>query len=102
LIYGAHPNWQYNSDVFVDNGAYWRISNLTIGYDFENLLKSKSPLAQTRIYVTFQNLYTFTKYIGMDPEIGDAAGTGDSWASGIDIGYYPAPRTVMFGLNLKF
>ncbi|MFN8257252.1 MAG: TonB-dependent receptor [Bacteroidales bacterium] len=102
LIYGAHPNWQYNSDIFVDNGSYWRISNLTIGYDFENLLKSKSPLAQTRIYLTFQNLYTFTKYIGMDPEIGDAAGTGDSWASGIDIGYYPAPRTVMFGLNLKF
>ena len=59
------------------------------------------PLAQARFFVTVQNLYTFTKYSGMDPEIGSSGGT-DSWAKGIDIGYYPSPRTFMLGASLKF
>ncbi|MBW6501628.1 MAG: SusC/RagA family TonB-linked outer membrane protein, partial [Bacteroidales bacterium] len=100
LTYGSHINWQYNSDIFIENGDYLRISNLTIGYDFNNILKS-IPLTQTRIFVAFQNLYTFTNYSGMDPELGSYT-TGDSWAKGIDIGYYPAPRTVLVGASLKF
>jgi len=51
--------------------------------------------------VTLQNLYTFTSYSGMDPEIGSSGGTYN-WAKGIDIGYYPAPRTFMIGASLKF
>jgi len=53
------------------------------------------------VYVSAQNLYTFTNYSGMDPEIGTST-TGDDWAKGIDIGYYPAPRTYMVGVNIKF
>lgn len=53
-----------------------------------------------------QNLATFTDYDGMDPEIGSYNGTdgnsADSWVSGVDMGYYPHPRTFMVGLNLKF
>ena len=60
------------------------------------------PLAQVRFFATVQNLYTFTKYSGMDPEIGSNAGTSDGWAKGIDIGYYPSPRTFMLGVSLKF
>jgi len=78
-----------------------KISNVTLGYDFKKLFP-KMPLTQARLYVTAQNLFTITKYSGMDPEIGSNAGTSDNWASGIDIGMYPSPRTFLVGVNLKF
>ncbi|MCE1156461.1 MAG: TonB-dependent receptor, partial [Bacteroidales bacterium] len=56
-------------------------------------------LSQLRIYGQVQNAFTFTRYDGMDPEIG--YGTS-GWVSGIDLGYYPRPRTFMVGVNLKF
>ena len=100
LTYGSNINWQYNSDIFIENADYLRISNITIGYDLKRLIKA-IPLTQARFFVTFQNLYTFTKYSGMDPEIGTSS-TNDSWAKGIDIGYYPSPRTFLVGASLKF
>lgn len=100
LTYGSHINWQYVSDIFIEDADYLKLSNVTLGYDFKRLFKTM-PLAQARFFVAVQNLYTFTNYMGMDPEIGGGSGT-DSWAKGIDIGYYPAPRTVMMGASLKF
>ena len=90
-------NWQF-SDLFVQDGDYLRISNITLGYDFAKLIKLQA-ISQARLYVQVQNAFTFTKYDGMDPEIG--FGT-DNWVSGVDVGYYPRPRTVLFGVNLKF
>jgi hypothetical protein len=52
-----------------------------------------------RVYLQGQNLFTFTKYNGMDPEVG--YGTQD-WVSGVDLGYYPRPKIVMAGVNLQF
>ncbi len=99
---GAHINEIYVSDRYVENGDYWRINNLTLGYDFKKLFP-KVPLQQMRLYFTAQNLYTFTGYSGMDPEIGTSTNDGESaWVSGVDVGFYPLPRTYMFGLNLKF
>ncbi len=100
LTYGAHNNWQYVSDIFVEDADYLRIANVNVGYDLKKLIKAM-PLSQARIYIAGQNLYTFTGYYGMDPEIGGGAGA-DNWARGIDIGYYPAPRTVLIGASLKF
>lgn len=100
LTYGANVNWQYVSDIFIEDGDYLRVSNVTLGYDLKRLVKA-IPLAQARFFVTLQNLYTFTSYSGMDPEIGSSGGTYN-WAKGIDIGYYPAPRTFMIGASLKF
>lgn len=94
-------NFQQVSDIFVENADYFRIQNLTLGYDFKNLWKS-CPFPQLRLYFTAQNLWTITGYKGMDPEIGSDGGTSDVWASGIDLGYYPSPRTYMFGVNIKF
>lgn len=95
-------NWKNLSDIYVENGDFLKISNVTIGYDFKKLWKA-APLQQMRIFATVQNLYTFTGYKGMDPEIGsDGEGNSYSWARGIDLGYYPQPRTVLFGVNLKF
>ena len=90
-------NWQF-SDLFIQDGDYLRISNITVGYDFAKLINLKA-ISQARLYFQVQNAFTFTKYDGMDPEIG--YGTSD-WVSGIDLGYYPRPRTYLIGVNLKF
>ncbi len=92
-----YVNWAF-SDLYLHDGDYLRISNLTIGYNFAPLMKQKW-CSNARLYFQVQNLYTFTKYNGMDPEIG--YGT-DPWVSGIDLGFYPHPRTYMVGVNLAF
>lgn len=100
LTSGTHVNWQYVSDIFIENGDYVKIQNLTIGYDFKKLFR-KIPLTQARLYVTAQNLCTITGYSGMDPEVG-YGGDNVNWVSGIDLGFYPSPRTYLVGVNLKF
>ncbi|MDR0333176.1 MAG: TonB-dependent receptor [Dysgonamonadaceae bacterium] len=87
------------SDIYLYNADFLRVANLTFGYRFDNLLKSVNWMQAASIYISVNNLHTFTKYDGMDPEVGYAP---DSWASGIDLGLYPLPRTVMFGVNLTF
>ncbi len=97
-VTNSNVNYQF-SDLFIQDGDFLRISNITVGYDFcKTLLKSKY-ISQCRLYAQVQNAFTFTKYDGMDPEIG--YGT-DNWVSGIDLGYYPRPRTILVGVNLKF
>lgn len=99
LTTGTSANWQNISDLYMENGDYLRCQNLTVGYDFKKLFK-KLPLQQLRIYVAAQNLFTITGYSGMDPEIG--YGGYQDWVSGIDLGFYPSPRTYMVGANIKF
>ena len=96
---GKNTNMKEVSDLYIEDGDYLKISNITIGYDFKKLF-ANMPLQKCRIFVTAQNLITFTSYSGMDPEIG--YGDGKSWASGIDIGYYPNPKSFLFGVNLEF
>jgi hypothetical protein len=91
-------NWTNFSDLYIQKGDFLRISNVTVGYDLGKLFK-KSYLKQVRLYASALNLYTFTKYDGMDPEIG--YGT-EGFSSGVDLGYYPRPRTYMFGANFRF
>lgn len=79
-------------------GSFLRISNITLGYDFSKLLNHKH-VSQLRLYGQVQNAFTFTKYNGMDPEIG--YGT-DGWVSGVDLGYYPRPRIFLMGVSIKF
>lgn len=99
LTSGTHSNWQYVSDLYMEDGDYLRMQNLTIGYDFKKLFKNL-PLKQLRLYVAAQNLFTITGYSGMDPEVG--YGGYQDWVSGIDLGFYPSPRTYMVGVNIKF
>lgn len=103
LTSGSHTNWQNISDIYIEDADYLRIQNITLGYDFKKLFPAM-PLGQARLYLTAQNLFTFTGYSGMDPEVGyggDTSGDG-KWAKGIDVGFYPAPRTYLVGVNLKF
>jgi TonB-linked SusC/RagA family outer membrane protein len=99
---GSSINFQYTSDLQIENGDYLRVSNVTLGYDIKKLVKAL-PLQQLRLFFTVQNLFTFTKYSGMDPEIGTS--TDDSsygWGKGVDLGFYPSPRTIMVGASVKF
>ncbi len=98
LTTNNHINDRYISDRYIEDGDYLRISNMTLGYDFKNLWK-RMPLNQMRIYATAQNLHTFTGYKGLDPEVGYG---GDNWAGGIDVGFYPMPRTFLFGISINY
>ncbi len=95
-------NWSNVSDVYMQNGDFFKIQNVTIGYDFARLLKKGSPFAQLRLYAQAQNLYTFTGYTGVDPELCSNGGNGASWVRGVDVGLYPSARTYLVGLSVKF
>ncbi|MCF1192188.1 TonB-dependent receptor [Mangrovimonas sp. AS39] len=97
-------NYNQFSDIFVHDGDFLRISTVTLGYDIAKGIKSKTFFAeQLRIYASVLNLYTFTSYDGMDPEVGFGISDGNyNFSSGVDVGYYPRPRTYMLGVNFKF
>ena len=95
-------NWQAISDLYIEDAGYFRLQNLTVGYDFAKSLLKKTLFQQFRLYFAAQNLFTITKYKGMDPENGRALIDGEPWVTGVDIGNYPQPRTYMVGVNIKF
>ena len=94
-------NWQAISDLYIEDAGYFRLQNLTIGYDFTKVWK-QSPFQQLRLYFAAQNLFTITSYKGMDPENGMALNSSEPWVTGVDVGNYPQPRTYMVGVNIKF
>lgn len=73
VTYGDVGNWLF-SDLYLQDGDYIRLQNLTMGYDFKKLISWKG-LSKMRLYFQVQNLFTLTKYDGMDPEIGSFNGT---------------------------
>ncbi|QEH42722.1 TonB-dependent receptor [Chitinophaga sp. XS-30] len=95
----ANGNWSKFSDLYVRNGSFMRIKSVNIGHDFKRSIGKRLPVQQLRLYVSGLNLYTFTHYRGLDPEVGFGV---DPWSSGTDLGYYPQPRTLLVGLNVKF
>lgn len=111
VTYNDVGNWLF-SDLYLQDGDYIRLQNLTLGYDFKRLISWKG-ISKLRLYVQAQNLLTLTKYDGMDPEVGSFNGTDanhvnadgsttQTWVSGVDMGYYPHPRTFIVGVNIAF
>ena len=96
----GHSNTNWVSTRYMENADYFKIKTVTLGYDFKHIWKS-CPFQQLRFYVQAQNLYTFTGYTGLDPEVGNSAG-GNGWASGVDLGLYPPSRTYLVGASIKF
>ena len=88
---GASTN-NANSSRFVEDGSYFRLKNLQIGYTFPRQWTDKFRCSRLRLYMTASNLFTITKYSGYDPEVG----------GGVDYGNYPQSRTFTFGLNVNF
>jgi hypothetical protein len=81
------------SDRFIEDGSYLRIKNLIFGYTLPKNISQKMKLSAVRLYLSCQNLHTFTKYSGFDPEVP---------ASGIDLNVYPVTRTIGGGINIEF
>lgn len=88
------------SDRYVEDASYARIQNITLGYRVPTSLLSKVKVSNLRIYGSIQNLKTFTKYSGYDPEIGSF--NNSIKLMNVDAGHYPNPRTFTLGANLQF
>ncbi|WP_372771903.1 SusC/RagA family TonB-linked outer membrane protein [Mangrovibacterium sp.] len=86
------------SDRYIEDGSFLRISNITLGYQLPTTWLSKTPVKSFRVYGKIQNLHTFTKYSGYDPEVGSF--NQDALLTGVDNGRFPLPRTFMFGVNV--
>jgi TonB-linked SusC/RagA family outer membrane protein len=85
------------SDFYIQDGSFVRLRNITLGYSLPKSVTDAIKLTRLRLYVSAENLYTFTRYTGYDPEIG-----GGVFDNGIDRGIYPQPRTIMTGINVTF
>ncbi len=96
LAAGDTKNWVI-SDIYVQDGSYMRVKNVSLGYTLPRQLTRKVNINRLRFYVMAENLFTFTKYWGFDPEIGSG-----STSMGVDYGVYPQARTWTVGVNLSF
>ncbi len=92
-------NWEV-SDLYVCDGSYLRLKNITLGYTLPQILTRKLSIDRLRVYVQAENLMTWTKYWGFDPEI--SSGPDGIKSLGIDRGVYPQPRTFTVGANISF
>ena len=88
------------SDRYIEDGSYIRVKNITLGYTFPKTWTEKLHIENLRAQVNIQNLLTFTKYTGYDPEIG--ASTASVNVMGLDNGRYPSPTVYSFGVNVTF
>lgn len=88
-----------NSDFYIEDGSYLRLKNIQLGYTFSNEFCKRINLNRLRIFVSATNPLTFTKYSGLDPEVGKKIGTeSNNLFVGIDEGSYPQARTYLAGL----
>ncbi len=98
---GDPNNNSRSSDRFLESGSYLRLKLMSVGYNFGDISnKTGNTVKRLRVYLTAQNLLTFTSYSGYDPEIGsrfNAALTG-----GVDYGQFPQARTFIFGIQAGF
>ena len=95
-----HSNNTKNSDRYIEDGSYLRIQNIAIGYNLPERWMKSVKASSARIYLSAQNLYTFTKYSGYDPEIGSF--NKSVLSQNVDNGHYPNPRTFTIGANIQF
>ncbi|WP_282037881.1 SusC/RagA family TonB-linked outer membrane protein [Saccharicrinis aurantiacus] len=94
---GDHANFNGYTDLWVEDGSYVRLRNITLGYSLSSEALSKLKLAKCRFFVTAQNPLTWTKYEGFDPEVG-----GNVANRGLDKGNYPVTSLYSVGVNVNF
>jgi TonB-linked SusC/RagA family outer membrane protein len=95
-----NANYTRISDLLVEDASYIRLQNLSLGYTLPSNLTRKAYIDNVRVYFNCQNVFTITKYKGLDPEVGSLY--GDALKTGVDYGRYPSPRIYTFGINLSF
>lgn len=96
-----------NSSYWVEDGSFVRLRNVVLGYTIAKGVVSKAGMSKLRIYLQAQNLFTWTKYSGMDPDVTVANmiygnEPGRDLVTGIDYGRYPLARQFIIGLNIEF
>jgi TonB-dependent starch-binding outer membrane protein SusC len=96
---GIVSNVRGNSDRWIEDGSFFRLRNLEIGYNLPSTLLNRISMTSARVYVSGQNLLTFTKYSGLDP---DVVGANINLEPGVDNGNYPSSRIISVGLNVGF
>ena len=97
-VAGASVNTDLFSDFYVEDASFLRLQNVQIGYSFNAKVLSSLGLDKFRIYLSGNNLYTLTDYLGYDPSASNGAPIG----SGIDKGFYPVASSYLLGINLNF
>jgi hypothetical protein len=90
---------QTRSSRYLSDGDYLKLRTAMLSYDLPSKIARKLGLGGIRIYAQGQNLYTFTKYIGWDPEV-SSDDFVDNIVSGLDFYSAPQPRTILFGINI--
>lgn len=96
-VFGDPNNNIRPSSYFLENGSYFRLKNIQIGYTFPESIIDKLPITKLRAYVTANNLFTVTDYSGFDPGLGN----GGTFTKGVDRGFYPLSKSLILGLNLS-
>ncbi|GAB3804660.1 TonB-dependent receptor [Spirosoma humi] len=100
---GSFSTASVPNSYFVENGGYLRARNVQLGYTLPGSLLQKLGVSRLRVYVQAANLFTITKYSGIDPELTGITNTANNNTSfGIDTGAYPNQRQYLFGVNLSF
>ena len=96
IVGDSSDNWK-SSDLYVYDGSYLRLKNIELGYTLPDKIAHNVQISRLRLFVSAENLLTFTKYYGFDPEI-SSGGT----SLGVDYGVYPQARVWRIGFNLEF
>lgn len=102
------PRWSSNdingnnrmSDRWLEDGSYLRIQNISLSYNFPKRWIKKAAMENLKVYFNCQNVYTFSNYSGLDPEIGSY--NQQAGLTNVDMGRYPSPRIYTFGANISF
>lgn len=95
-VFGGNKNANQASSRYLEDGSYLRLRNINLGYDVPTSLVERLKIADMRVFVSADNLLTFTKFSGMDPEVSLGPGGGSSSIK------YPISKKVLFGINLTF
>jgi TonB-linked SusC/RagA family outer membrane protein len=98
-LYDLEEGDTYIHSWAVEDGSFIKLSNITLGYTFPRQLIRKLGLSKLRLYATGNNLLTWTKYSGFDPEVSTM---GNGLTAGVDFGAYPKSRSFVFGINVAF
>ncbi len=106
-ILDSQDNWggAVSSSYYVEDGSFLKLKNLVIGYTLPKELIQKATISNLRLYIQAENLLTFTKYSGLDPEITNmetGAGSGADLRRGLDAGGWPTTMRLLFGVNFAF
>jgi hypothetical protein len=98
IVFGDTRNSRRDQNRWLESGSFFRLSNITLGYSLPSRLIKKIGFENIRVSVTLQNLVTFTRYSGLDPEFAD----GGIYTIGYDGCSFPNPRGVQFALSFTF